>query len=177
MPAIHVLSCTQLYQGRVFDLVRERLRMHGRLIVRDRIVHPGAVVIVPMLDPCRIVFVRQYRRAVRRLLLELPAGTLAPREARLQCARRELIEETGWRAKRWTRLGTFFAAPGFCSEALTAFLAQDLSQVGARPEPDEWLEPVVLTLRQALRKIDTGAICDAKSIVSLYLARQHFGTA
>jgi ADP-ribose pyrophosphatase len=177
MPAIRVLSRRRLYQGRVFDLVRERLRMNGQLIVRDRIEHPGAVVIVPMLDASRIVFVRQYRRAVRRLLLELPAGTLAPGEPRVQCARRELIEETGWRARRWTRLGTFFAAPGVCSEALTAFLAQDLSQVGSSPEPDEWLEPVVLTLRQALRQIDTGAICDAKSIVSLYLARKHLGAA
>ena len=177
MVAIQVVARKRLYRGRVFDLVREQIRMKGRLIVRDRIEHPGAVVMVPMLTRTHLVFVKQYRRAVRRTLLELPAGTLAPGEPRVACARRELIEETGWRARRWKQLGRFFAAPGFCSEELTVFLARNLMQVGADPEPDEWLEPVVLTFREALRKIDSGAICDAKTIVSLFLARTYLRDA
>ncbi len=177
MATIRILTRKTLSRGRVFDLVREQLRINGRLVTRDRIEHPGAVVIVPMLDRSHIVFVRQYRHAVRRTLLELPAGTLAPGEQRLACARRELMEETGWQARRWRRLGQFFAAPGFCSEQLTVFLAEGLTQVGSSPEPDESLTPLVLTCQEALRKIRTGAICDAKTMIGLFLTRERFNIA
>ena len=126
-----------------------------------------------MLGRSRVLFVRQYRRAVGRVLLELPAGTLEAGERRDVCARRELLEETGWRAGRLRRLGRFYAAPGFLSEEMTVFLATGLRPGTAHPEPDELVTPVVLTLRQALAKIRSGAIRDAKTIIGLLFVQRH----
>lgn len=167
MSRVRVVKRTTLYQGKVIRLIREVLRANGRTIVRETVRHPGAVVVLPVLPDGRLVFVRQYRRAVGRRLLELPAGTLTPGERKHVCARRELIEETGWKPSRLTRLGRFYAAPGFISEQLTLFLADGLTQVGACPEPDEDVRPVVLTLAEALAKVASGGICDAKTIIGL----------
>jgi ADP-ribose pyrophosphatase len=162
-----VVEQQAVYTGRVIRVIREVLQIRKRRIIRETIHHPGAVVIVPLLNRTRVVMVRQYRRAVNRELLELPAGTLEAGEAREACARRELEEETGWRARRWRRIAQFYAAPGFCSEQLTVFLAEDLTPSRAQPEPDEDVRPVVLSLRQALAQIASGAICDAKTIIGL----------
>ncbi|MBI4341397.1 MAG: NUDIX hydrolase [Candidatus Omnitrophica bacterium] len=167
MTKIRVKDSTVIYQGRVIRLIRETLEVRGHRIVRETIQHPGAVVVVPMLDHSRIVFVRQYRRAVGRFLLELPAGTLELGERRDLCAKRELEEETGWKAKHLTRLGQFYAAPGFVSEQMTIFLATGLTPVPPRPEPDEMVTPVILSLREALQRIRTGSICDAKTIIGV----------
>lgn len=172
MTAVRVVERTTVYRGRVIRLIREVLQVKRHRIVRETIQHPGAVVIVPMIDRSRLVLVRQYRRAVRRQLLELPAGTLEPGEPKALCARRELEEEAGWRAGRLRRIGQFYAAPGFISEQLTIFLAQDLTRVRAHPEPDEQVTPVVLSLRAALAKIRSGAICDAKSIIGILFAQR-----
>jgi len=174
---VRVLGTRTVYRGRVCTLIRERIQIRDRVMVRDTIEHPGAVVIVPVVDRASLVFVRQYRRAVRQVLLELPAGTLSKGERRLACARRELEEETGWRARRWRQIGQFYAAPGLLSEQMTVFLAQDLRYVGAHPEPDEVLVPVVLSVRQALQAVRSGAICDAKTIIGVLLAAQQLGVA
>jgi ADP-ribose pyrophosphatase len=171
MARLRVVSRDTIYQGKVIRLVREVLEVRGRRIARETIQHPGAVVLVPCVDRSHLVFVRQYRRAVRRELLELPAGTLDPGESRAACARRELEEETGWRAGRLRRIAQFYAAPGFISEQMTVFLAQDLVRVRARPEPDEILRPVILSLEGALRKIRSGDICDAKTIIGVLFAQ------
>ena len=168
--AIRILKRETLYQGRIIRLIREVLDVQGRRIVRETIRHPGAVVIVPMVDRSRLVLVRQYRRAVDRVLLELPAGTLEPGERRDRCAARELEEETGWRARRLRRIGRFYAAPGFVSEQLTIFLAQGLRRVAAHPEPDEVIRPVILSFEEALARIRSGAICDAKTIIGVLFA-------
>jgi ADP-ribose pyrophosphatase len=156
----------------VIRLIRETLEIQGRRMMRETILHPGAVVIVPMLDRSHVLLVRQYRRAVGRTLWELPAGTLEPGERRDRCARRELEEETGWRAGTLRRLGQFYAAPGFVSEQMTIFLAQRLRRSQARPEPDELVTPIILPFQEALAKIRSGAICDAKTIIGLLFAHQ-----
>lgn len=162
-----ILTRSTLYQGRVIRLVREELEVRGQRMARETIVHPGAVVIAPVLNDGRILFVRQYRRAVQRALLELPAGTLEPGEPRAACARRELQEETGYRARQMRRIGQFYAAPGFISEQMTLFLAQGLTRTQASPEPDEFVTPVTLSLPEALRRVRRGSICDAKTIIGL----------
>ena len=166
---MRVIRRKEIYRGRIITLIREEARCGDRRIVRDIITHPGAVVILPVLPDGRLVLVRQYRRAVDRWLFELPAGTRDRRESERACAHRELEEETGWRATRLTRLSRFYAAPGCLSERMTLFLATSLRQRVAHPEPDELLKPVTMTLRAALQKIRTGAICDAKTIIGILL--------
>ena len=166
-----------IYQGKVIRLIREQLELRGQRLYRETILHPGAVVILPVLADERIVFIRQYRRAIRRYLLELPAGTLDHGESKATCAKRELLEETGYRARRVTRLAQFYAAPGFLSEQLTLFIAEDLSQGQAAPEPDELVEPIILTLNQALAKIRSGKLCDAKSMIGVLFLRDRLNSA
>jgi ADP-ribose pyrophosphatase len=161
-----------VYQGRVIRLVREVLEARGERIVRETVLHPGSVVIVPVLDDGHVLLIRQYRRAIGGYLLEFPAGTLAAGEDPARCARRELLEETGWRAARWRRLGRFYPAPGFLSERMTMFLAEGLARGTATPEADEIITPVALSWRAAEAKVRSGAICDAKTIIGLRLARE-----
>ena len=172
MPRVRVLKRTVIYQGHVIRLIRETLEFNGKRIIRETVQHPGAVVIIPMLSRSRIVFVRQYRRAIDRELLELPAGTLGPGEHRRGCAQRELQEETGWRASSLRQVGQFYAAPGAISEQLTIFLAQGLRYVGANPDADECIEPVILTMQEALRRIWAGTLCDSKSIIGVLMAQR-----
>ena len=173
MARVRLVRRSTIYRGRIIQLIREVLEVDGRRLVRETVRHPGAVVIVPMLERSRIVFVRQYRRAIDRELLELPAGTLERGEGRISCARRELEEETGWRARELRRIGQFYAAPGFISEQLTVFLARGLTRVKARPDPDELVRPVILPLRTALSRIWSGSICDAKTIIGVLFAQQN----
>ena len=160
-----------MYQGRVIKLFQETFYVGRQKLVREVVTHPGAAVIVPLTDDGNVVMVRQYRRAADRMLLELPAGTLSPGEPALTCARRELEEETGWKAKRWSRLIAFYAAPGMLSEWMVIFLATGLTKAAAHPEADEILTPVSMPLQRALAKIGSGAICDAKSIIGLLMTR------
>ena len=167
-----VIDRTLIYQGRVIRLMRETFEIGGRRMTRETIQHPGAVVIVPVLDRARLLFVRQYRRAIDRVLLEFPAGTLEPGEAREACARRELEEETGYRASRLRHIAQFYAAPGVMSEQMTLYLAEDVQRGTAAPEPDEFIRPMVLPLETALERIDSGTICDAKTIIGVLLAQR-----
>lgn len=169
---VRCLKRTSVYEGRVVTLIRELLEIGGMRMVRETILHPGSVVILAILGHSRVVLVRQYRRAIDQDLLELPAGTLGPGESPAACARRELEEETGWRARRISRIGAFYAAPGASSEWMTMFLATDLTRAMAHPEPDELLTPLVLPLRTALAKVRSGEICDAKSIIGLLFAER-----
>ena len=173
---IRVAKRQEVYRGRQLAVVREELEIAGHRVVRETIQHPGSAVIVPVRPDGRLVFVRQYRRAIGRSLLELPAGTLdhGP-ESALACAKRELEEETGWRASRWSRLGWFYPAPGFLSERMTMFLASGLRAAAAHPEPDEFVTPVALTWTQAQSAVRTGRICDAKSIIGLLFAARRLG--
>lgn len=141
---------------------------------REVVDHPGAVAIVA-LDGDDLLLVRQYRTPAGRVLLEIPAGTLdrgadGGIEDPAVAAPRELAEETGFRAASWLRLGAFWTAPGFASEAMTLYLARDLSPVEgyAGPEPDERLELVRLPWREALTLAETGGIEDAKSLVGIF---------
>jgi ADP-ribose pyrophosphatase len=145
---------------------------------REIVVHPGAVAVVALAG-YDVLLVRQFRTPAARVLLEIPAGKLDrdesgnPEEAR-RAAERELQEETGYEAGRWRRLGSFFTAPGFTTEELTLFLAQDLSLIDERPGPDEGehIELVQMPWRDAVAMADRGEIADAKTLIGLFwLAR------
>lgn len=145
---------------------------------RDIVEHPGAVAIIPLIDG-ELLLVRQFRSPLRRVLLELPAGTLeragdGSLESPAAAAPRELEEETGHRARTWQKLGSFFTAPGFADEEIHLYLARDLEAVAgyAGPAPDERLDLVRLPWRAAVEMATRGEIQDAKSLVGLFwLAR------
>jgi ADP-ribose pyrophosphatase len=163
-------------EGRVVDVFRDtvKVRWDGeeREAVYDLVHHPGATAIVPLFEDGTVALLHQFRYAVGTEIWEIPAGTLEPGEPFLECARRELEEEIGHRAGRWTLLATFYTSPGFCDEELHVFLAEDLSPGRVGPDPDEHLEVVRVPLSEALTWVETGRIVDAKTMIGLLRARE-----
>jgi ADP-ribose pyrophosphatase len=163
-----VLGSERLFQGRVFALRRERVREPSGLVTtREIIVHPGSSVVLPVLPDGRIVLIRQYRHAAGESLWELVAGHKEPEESFREGARRELQEETGYRARRITKLLEIFPSPGLLGEKMEIFLARGLAKGKARPEDDERITQRAVTLAQAKSWIRTGEIRDAKSIAGI----------
>jgi ADP-ribose pyrophosphatase len=167
MQTPEVLSTNVLHRARIFAIIEQALRLpSGRTVVRQMVQHPGAVVIIPLLEDGRLMLIAQYRFAVGETLLEFPAGTLEPGEEPLQCARRELLEETGYRADHWRALGITYPSPGYCDEKQYLFVASGLMPDHAAGDDDEIIEVKRLTVREVERAIADGALVDAKSIAA-----------
>lgn len=171
---VEVLSSEVAFVGPLFRVVRDEVREPGGHVARRDVVrHGGSVVILAVVDPSKrdplIVMERQYRHAAGQYLWEVPAGKMDEGEERLAAAKRELIEETGYRAKKWTKLVRYFASPGFLGEWMQVFLAEGLTAGEAAPEEDELLEVVLVPLSEVLRMIDEGKILDGKTLVSVQL--------
>lgn len=145
----------------------------GTTIHRDMVFHPGAVVILPVIDREHVCLLRNHRFVLDETLWEVPAGTLEPGEPLEACARRELLEETGYTAARWTYRGYLYASPGVLDEKLHLFVAKELKAGASRPEIDERLEPLTVRLDDAIRMCLDGTIKDAKTITSLLLWERH----
>jgi ADP-ribose pyrophosphatase len=157
-------------ESRVFRLDAETWRGPNGTFTRDTIVHPGAVAILPFTKRGTVLFIRQWRAAARGWLLEIPAGTLEKGESPLACAKRELIEETGFAAKRWTRLGAILVAPGYTTERIHLFAARGLTPAYAAQDEDEHIAVEELTASEVRKKIRSGAIRDGKSLSAVLLA-------
>lgn len=171
---VEVLSSEIAFEGPLFRVIREVVCEPGdKLSHRDIIRHNGSVVILAVDDSSKrdplIVMERQYRHAASQYLWEVPAGKMDEGEERLAAAKRELKEETGYRAKKWTKLVRYFASPGFLGEWMQVFLAEGLTAGEAEPEEDEVLEVVLVPLSEVLHMIDTGKILDGKTLVSVQL--------
>jgi ADP-ribose pyrophosphatase len=166
-----VLSSRPVYEGKIVTMRVDEISLpQGGVATREVVEHPGAVVIVALDDQDNIYLVRQYRHAIRRMLLELPAGTLEVGEEPLVAAKRELREEVGLVAEQWHYLGAFFSSPGFANEHLHVFLARELSQQEAEPDYDEDLTVVRMSLSELRsRPADTP---DAKTLAALYLLQE-----
>ncbi|MEZ6143316.1 MAG: NUDIX hydrolase [Zavarzinella sp.] len=159
-----------IHQGRKIQVyLDQETNDDGVSFTRDLILHPGAVVILPIIDADHICLLKNYRFAVADTLWEVPAGTLEPAEKLQVCAERELAEETGYRAASWHYHGFFYASPGVLNEKLHLFFAWDLEQGIARPEVDEQLTPHVVRRVDALQMVADGTICDAKTVTALLL--------
>jgi len=168
-----ILKSEVLYQGKVFRLQRDTVIEPGGVeAVRDIIEHPGSVVVLPVFDDGRLLLIRQYRHSVGEFLWELVAGRKEPNETPVAGARRELLEETGYRAKRLHKLMRVVPTPGFVNEWMWIFAAEGLTAGAAQPEEDERITPRIFTLQQAEKMIERGILRDAKSICGiLFYAR------
>jgi ADP-ribose pyrophosphatase len=163
-----VLSSETMYQGRVFGVRRDRvIEPSGVEATREIVTHPGSVVVLPVFEDGRILLIRQYRHVTGQALWELVAGKRDGHEAFVEGARRELEEETGYRAKKLTQILDVFPSPGFVAENMVIFVAQGLTKGEARPEEDEKITPRIVTLREAERWIRTGKIRDAKTVAGI----------
>lgn len=160
----------ELLVGSRFRVVRATHETPRGVRVREIVRHPGAVVLLPILDDGRVCLIRNFRLSLGRTLLELPAGTLEPPEPPAATAYRELIEETGYRATEVRLLQTFYPSPGVLDEKMYLFLATGLTAGPAAPEVGEELENVLLPWDEAIARVLAGEIEDLKTIASLLLA-------
>jgi ADP-ribose pyrophosphatase len=172
---LKVLSSKVVYQGKVFKVTSDKVKEpNGITATRDVIRHSGSVVVLAVDETggeSRVLLERQYRYAAQSYLWELPAGRIDPGESSLAGARRELIEETGYRAKKWKRVLRFYASPGFLDETMEIFLARELTLGQAEPEADESIECHLVPLSEAIDMIFLGKINDGKAIAGvLWLA-------
>lgn len=160
---------TRLVYGGQMLTVREDtvLLPDGKTARREWIQHPGAVVMIPMLDEQTVLLERQYRYPLQRHFYELPAGKIEPGEEPLATAKRELIEECGYTAANWRHLTTLHPCIGYADERIELFLARDLTHVGHAHDDGEFLEVVPLALAEALEWVASGRITDVKAVIGL----------
>jgi len=167
------LSSEQVFDGCLLKVFSDRVRVpDGHETVREYVRHPGAVVIIAVLDNGKLLFERQFRYPLRRIFLEMPAGKIDPGEHILDTARRELREETGYKAKLWRHLGTMHPVIGYADERIEIFWAQGLSFIGAELDQGEVLEVSEMTMADALLAVRDGEITDAKTITALMWAEK-----
>ena len=171
-PERRPIASRRVYEGRRISVRLDEVALPSGRVARYEVVeHPGAAAIVALTAEGQVLLVRQFRQAVGRELLELPAGTLEPGETPLGCAQRELAEEAGRAARRWEELIWFFPSPGVLTETLHVFLAEGLSVSEAEREEED-LRVESLPLEEAHRRIAAGEIRDSKSIIGITVARQ-----
>ena len=169
--SVKICSRTTLHQGKVYNLVRENVTLdNGVTTDVEFIEHPGATAIIPMLTQTKLILLKQYRHALREYIWEIPAGTLDPEEPITSCAKRELLEETGYSADQWQPLGTITPVPGYSDERIHIFLATNLKPAERHLDQDEIIDIHEVEFNDAIEMIKRGEIQDSKSISGLYLA-------
>ncbi|MFC1699240.1 NUDIX domain-containing protein [Candidatus Omnitrophota bacterium] len=165
-----VLKTKTVFNGRLLKVYKQRQRYPGGYVGDLEIVrHPGAVLIIPLLDSQRMVLIKQYRPVINAYIWEFPAGTLEQGESVTSCAKRELAEEISYQARHWKRLGKILPAPGYTTEQIVIFSARGLQRIESKKEADELITPGVFTPKQLKRMINSGNIVDAKTICALKL--------
>jgi ADP-ribose pyrophosphatase len=168
-----VLASERVYEGRILNLRVDQIRTPtGVEALREIVENSGAVAMVALDDQRQVVLVKQYRHAVRGLVIEIPAGKLDGDEDPLEGAQRELREETGFRAGRFERLGSFYPAPAWSTEFVYLYLATDLTPGPTQWDVDEAIELLHVPLSEAIALIHSGAIIDGKTVAALLLAQQ-----
>lgn len=166
----HTLDSALVYEGVFLRVLRDTVRApDGHVTVREYLQHPGAVMMIPLFDDGTVLLERQYRYPLRRSFIEFPAGKIDAGESLLACARRELLEETGYQATEWTHLGGFHNAIGYCDEKIEVFVARGLTRAAdANTDAGEVLEVFTAPWRDLLDWTRDGRVTDVKTIVGAY---------
>jgi len=163
------LQSEEVYSGIFLKMKRDQVRLpDGQTATREYLTHPGAVAIVPILPDGRLVLERQYRYPIEQAVIEIPAGKLDPHEDPLECAKRELQEETGYIAKEWVFLGRIHPVISYSTEFIDIYLAQDIQPGPAKLDDEEFLDVFAATLEELESWIEQGIITDVKTIISTY---------
>jgi ADP-ribose pyrophosphatase len=172
----HFIRGDLVYDGALLKVRRDLVRLpDASQGIREYIRHPGAVAIVALFDDGSVLLERQFRYPHRREFIEIPAGKLEPGEPHLDTAKRELLEETGYAAAEWTRLGVIHTAIAYTDEAIELFLARKLTQAERKLDQGEFLEVLIKPFDEALRMVRDGEITDSKSVAGLLWVRQFGG--
>jgi ADP-ribose pyrophosphatase len=171
------VTAQQVYRGNFLDLRCDVVQLHdGLRATREYVVHPGAVMVVPMLADGQLVLERQYRYPLRQLVIEFPAGKVDVGESTFDCAVRELAEETGYRAREWAHAGVMHNAAAYSTESIEVWFARDLQPGPARPDVGEHIEVFTASPRDVADWVRDGTITDAKTMVGLlWLQQWHSG--
>ncbi len=160
-----------VYKGRIFKLVKENITLENGITTDlDIIRHPGAAAVVPAYGYDKIILIKQYRHAVGEYVWEIPAGTFDKDEDPLECAKRELLEETGYIANFWEKLGEITPVPAYSDERIHVFFAANLVKEAQNLDRDELLQVYTLKVPDVLRMIHKGEIKDSKTIASIFIA-------
>ncbi|MDR2219785.1 MAG: NUDIX hydrolase [Methylobacillus sp.] len=168
------ISSETVFQGRLAHVKRDVVRLpDGGETTREYLIHPGAVLIIPMLDDGRLVFERQFRYPLHQTFIELPAGKIDPDEDPLKTGQRELQEETGYTATDWRYLATFHPCIGYSSERILIYLATGLKPGKHQRDSDESLEIFTMTLSEAMTAMQRGEITDGKTMIALFWVEKY----
>ena len=166
------IKSRRIHEGKIINLrVDEVILPNGKEASREIVEHGGAVAAIPLLPGGRVILIKQFRKAVEKVIYEIPAGKLEREENSWSCMERELEEEIGYRAGELKRLLSYYPSPGFSSELIHLFLATDLEKKKQNLESDEFVETVTLKFDEALKMVEEGRIKDGKTIIGLLLAR------
>jgi len=166
------ISTSYLYRGKIINVRQDRVKgFREKVAFREVVEHPGAVAILALDAQNEIFVVRQHRQPAGEILLEIPAGKIDPGENPLDCARRELLEETGLEAKEWNELSQFYTSPGFCDEKIFLYQAEELNKAfSPTTDPDENIAVEKIPLVEAGKMIADGQIKDGKTIIAIQFA-------
>ena len=163
------ITSETIFEGKIITVQVDYVQLpNGKKATRELVKHPGAVGVVAVTEDDRLIVVRQFRKPLEKVTLEIPAGKLEPGEDPLDCAKRELAEETGYRAGEWTPLVSVFTSPGFADEQIHLYVAKQLKPGESRPDEDEFVEHTFITIEEAFSLIEKGEICDAKTVLAVY---------
>jgi len=170
----HCIDSETMAQGDMLMVKRDSVRLpDGNISYREYVMHPGAVVIVPLLPNGNVVLERQFRYPLHQVFIELPAGKIDPDEDVLKTGQRELLEETGYTAQHWVKLGIQHPCIGYSNEVIHIYLAENLTAGEHQRDDDEMLEVFDLKMEDCLTMIQRGEITDSKTIVALFMAEQY----
>jgi ADP-ribose pyrophosphatase len=168
------VSSKEIFKGKILSLYFDKVKLpNGKIATREKVTHPGAVAVVSINKEGEVILIRQYRYPIDRDLIEIPAGKLDSGEPPLECAKRELKEETGISGENFIHLTTIYTSPGFSDEKMDIYLITDFRMEENNPDHDEFLHILKIDLDECLKMIEDGRINDAKSIIGILMARDY----
>ncbi len=174
----HTLDHVEVLKGHFLHAFRDKVRLpNGDITIREYVIHPGAVMIIALLDDGRLVMERQYRYPVKQVMMEFPAGKLDAGEDRLACAQRELLEETGYRAKEWAHAGVLHPVISYSTEFIDIWFARGLILGERRLDEGEFLDVFTASLDELLAWSREGKLTDAKTLTGLLWLQNHLSGA